>query len=230
MRRNGRHALDMGPIAVPAENGRIDSVLIAGVLLVLCLPLMLLAAAIVFATLGWPLIFRQLRAGLGAKPFSIVKFRTMREGRDANGHLLPDHLRATRLTWFLRRTRLDELPQFLSVARGEMAFVGPRPLGPTTIAEFGELGRVRCRVLPGITGWAQVNGNTLLSNEEKLALDIWYVDHADRWLDTRILVMTVLTLLAGEKRNDRHLAEARRHIAERYGAAAPFAPLGESHR
>ncbi|WP_457585282.1 sugar transferase [Ensifer canadensis] len=220
----------MGPVAAPVVNGRIDSVLVAVALLVLSLPLMLMTAVVVLATLGRPLIFRQLRAGLAAKPFSIVKFRTMREDRDANGHLLPDHRRETRLTWFLRRTRLDELPQFLSVARGEMAFVGPRPLGPATIAQFGELGRIRCRVLPGITGWAQVNGNTRLSNEEKLALDIWYVDHADRWLDIRILVLTALTLIAGEKRNDRHLAQARGHLAARYGAAAPFSPLGESHR
>ncbi len=102
-----------------------------------------------------------------------------------------------------------------------MAFVGPRPLGLTTIAGFGELGRVRCRVLPGITGWAQVNGNTRLSNEEKLALDVWYVDHVSLRLDTRILFLTALTLISGEKRNDKHLKEARRHLAERYGASIP---------
>lgn len=220
----------MEGIATPAESGRFASVLMASALFILCLPLMLATAVVVLATLGRPLIFRQLRAGIGARPFSIVKFRTMREDRDPAGQLLPDHLRETRLTRFLRRMRLDELPQFLSVARGEMAFVGPRPLGPVTISEFGELGRVRCRVLPGITGWAQVNGNTRLSNEEKLALDIWYVDHGDRWLDMRILLLTVLTLIAGEKRNVMHVDEARRHLADRYGASAPPGPLGESRR
>lgn len=220
----------MEVIAKPAENGRFVSALVASALFILCVPLMLATAAIVLATLGRPLIFRQLRAGIGARPFSIVKFRTMRDDRDQTGQLLPDHLRETRLTRFLRRVRLDELPQFLSVARGEMAFIGPRPLGPVTIAEFAELGRMRCRVLPGITGWAQVNGNTRLSNEEKLALDIWYVDHGDRWLDLRILLLTVSTLIAGEKRNVLHVDEARRHLAERYGVSTPLGPLGESRR
>ncbi|MEI3855782.1 MULTISPECIES: sugar transferase [Ensifer] len=221
MRRDGQYTCEMEPTAGLAENGRIVGAIVAGALFVLCIPLMLATAAFVFFALGRPLLFRQLRAGIGAKPFSIVKFRTMGEERDAIGQLLPDHLRETMLTRFLRRVRLDELPQFLSVARGDMAFVGPRPLGLTTVAEFGELGRVRCRVLPGITGWAQVNGNTRLSNEEKLALDVWYVDHVGLRLDTRILFLTALTLISGEKRNDKHLKEARRHLAERYGAAIP---------
>ncbi len=229
MRRNGR-TLEIGGIATPVENGRIASVFVAGALFILCMPLMLATAMIVFATLGRPLIFRQLRAGIAARPFSIIKFRTMREDRDATGQLLPDHLRETRLTRLLRRIRLDELPQFLSVARNEMAFVGPRPLGPVTIAGFGELGRVRCRVLPGITGWAQVNGNTRLSNEEKLALDIWYVDHAGWWLDTRILLLTVSTLIAGEKRNATSIHEAERHVAERYGACVLLTSTGEDRR
>ncbi|MBZ9703496.1 MULTISPECIES: sugar transferase [unclassified Mesorhizobium] len=180
----------------------------AVILLVLSLPLWLVAAAIVWVSVGRPLFFRQSRSGLEGRPFVICKFRTMHEGRDGNGMLLPDALRETPATRLMRSVRIDELPQLLSIARGDMAFMGPRPLLPATIAEFGELGRIRGTVRPGLSGWAQVNGNTRLTNSEKLALDLWYVRNRSLWLDLHILVLTVQVALLGERVDRRHVDHA----------------------
>jgi lipopolysaccharide/colanic/teichoic acid biosynthesis glycosyltransferase len=182
--------------------------LAATALLVAMLPILAVTAALVWACLGRPLMFRQTRCGLGAKPFTVCKFRTMHDRRDAQNDLLPDAERLTQMTRVMRLLRLDELPQLLAVAKGDMAFVGPRPLLPATIAGFGELGRVRCTVLPGLSGWAQVNGNTCLTDKEKLALDLWYIENCSFALDCRILAMTVLVILRGEHTNDGNLARA----------------------
>jgi lipopolysaccharide/colanic/teichoic acid biosynthesis glycosyltransferase len=178
------------------------------VLLVLSLPLWIVAAAVVWVSVGRPLFFRQIRSGRGTRPFVICKFRTMHERRDADGALLPDALRETSATRLMRAIRIDELPQLLSIARGDMAFIGPRPLLPATVAEFGELGRIRCTVRPGLSGWAQVNGNTRLTNGEKLALDLWYVRNRSLWLDLQILILTVLVALFGERVDRRHVDHA----------------------
>jgi lipopolysaccharide/colanic/teichoic acid biosynthesis glycosyltransferase len=178
------------------------------VLLVLSLPLWIVAATVVWVSVGRPLFFRQIRSGLGTRPFVICKFRTMHERRDADGALLPDALRETSATRLMRAIRIDELPQLLSIARGDMAFIGPRPLLPATVAEFGELGRIRCTVRPGLSGWAQVNGNTRLTNGEKLALDLWYVRNRSLWLDLQILVLTVQVALFGERVDRRHVDHA----------------------
>lgn len=177
--------------------------------LVALLPVLAVTSIVVWICLGRPLMFRQIRCGLGAKPFTLCKFRTMHDGRDAQNKLLPDADRQTAVTRILRLWRLDELPQLLAIAKGDMAFVGPRPLLPSTIAEFGELGRARCTVLPGLSGWAQVNGNTCLTDKEKLALDLWYIENRSVMLDCRILAMTALVMLKGERTNDRNLARAR---------------------
>ena len=153
-------------------------------------------------------MFRQTRCGLGAKPFTLCKFRTMHDKRDTRNELLPDADRQTPVTRAMRLLRIDELPQLLAIAKGDMAFVGPRPLLPATIAEFGELGLLRCTVLPGLSGWAQVNGNTRLKDNEKLALDLWYVENRSFVLDCRILAMTVLVIFRGERANDGNLARA----------------------
>ncbi|BCP53915.1 UDP-phosphate galactose phosphotransferase [Kaistia sp. 32K] len=191
-------------------------------LLVAALPA-LVTASLVWAALGRPLLFRQERCGLGQRPIRLVKFRTMQDRRDEAGQLLPDVQRETAVTRWIRRVRLDEIPQLLSIAAGDMSFVGPRPLKPETIAAFGRLGELRCRVRPGLTGWAQVNGNTRLTNAEKLALDIWYVDHRSLRLDLRILVLTVVTILGGERVRPAPLAEAEAHLAIRAaGLDRPF--------
>ena len=143
----------------------------------------------------------------------------MTDARDAGGRLLPDDLRQTRLTRLIRRLRFDELPQLWLVLRGQMALVGPRPLLPATVAEFGALGRLRNSVAPGVTGWAQVNGNTRLSNGEKLALDLWYVGHRSPGLDLRVMAETVLVPLRGEIRDPARLRDATEWVQARFGAA-----------
>ena len=169
--------------------------------LILALPLFLLAALATFLTLGQPVLFRQIRAGKGSSVFRLVKLRTMSDARDAGGNLLPDDRRVSTLGIWLRRMRLDEFPQLLSIIRGDMALVGPRPLKPETIAQFGRDGERRGSVRPGLTGWAQVSGNTALSNEEKLRLDLWYIAHRSAALDLQILFETVGVALFGEHRN-----------------------------
>lgn len=174
-------------------------------------PVMLLLAALIRVALGSPVLFVQPRAGIGGRPFRLVKFRTMTDARDRHGALLPDERRLTPLGRLLRRTRLDELPELWNILKGEMALVGPRPLLPATVAGFGEAGQRRGAVRPGLTGWAQVNGNTLLSDEDKLALDLWYVDHRSPWLDARILAKTVVVVLLGERVAVPELEKARLH-------------------
>jgi lipopolysaccharide/colanic/teichoic acid biosynthesis glycosyltransferase len=152
---------------------------------------------------GRPVVFRQYRSGQGAVPFRLLKFRTMRDTCDENGELLADDKRVTIIGTFLRRTRLDELPGLVNIVRGEMAFVGPRPLLPTTIADLGSRGLRRCVVKPGLTGWSQVNGNTLLSLDQKVRLDLWYIDNRSALLDMIILLRTLLVMVAGEKIRNR---------------------------
>jgi lipopolysaccharide/colanic/teichoic acid biosynthesis glycosyltransferase len=194
--------------------------LVAAAALVLSSPVLLLTAAIVWVCLGRPLMFRQTRSGLDGQPFNVWKFRTMHDWTDSGGQLLPDEERQTSITRMLRRLRLDELPQLLAIAKGEMAFVGPRPLLPATIKSFGRLGELRGAVPPGLTGWAQVNGNTRLSNDQKLALDLWYVQNRGWKLDALILVQTLLVVLRGERLNDGNLAKAAASMAPASSLAA----------
>ena len=175
------------------------SSLFALLILALLTPLLIGLYVICLAAHGRPVMFRQFRAGKAAKPFRLLKYRTMRDDRDENGKLLPDEQRVTAVGSFLRRTRLDELPGLVNVLRGEMAFVGPRPLLPETIEELGERGRMRCAARPGLTGWSQVNGNTLLTLDQKIALVLWYIEHRSLLLDMKILARTLLVVVGGEK-------------------------------
>lgn len=179
--------------------------LVALILLVASLPLLLILWVGVRATMSSPAIFRQTRSGKDGTVFRLIKFRSMTDARDGQGELRPDIERITPLGAFLRRSRLDELPGLINIARGEMAFVGPRPLLPETIAAAGQAGQRRGFVKPGLTGWAQVNGNTLLSNEEKIALDLWYIENANGWLDLQIVWRTLAVVVGGERRNDKQL-------------------------
>ncbi|WP_282098438.1 sugar transferase [Qipengyuania xiapuensis] len=172
----------------------------AAVMLLLLAPVAALLALVSLISMGGPVLFRQERSGLHGQPFTMAKFRSMNDARDAEGRLLPDGQRVTAWGRFLRRSRLDELPGLWSIVRGDMAFVGPRPLLPGTIASLGERGRQRGQVRPGLTGWAQVNGNTLLSLDEKVALDLDYVRNASLGLDCRIILRTIAVMIVGEKR------------------------------
>lgn len=170
------------------------------VLLLICLPVMALLAALILALQGRPILFRQDRSGKHGIPFNMVKFRTMRDLRDSSGALLPDAVRTTSLGAFLRRSRLDEIPGLWNVVTGDLAFIGPRPLLPETIASLGERGVQRGQVAPGLTGWAQVNGNTLLTLDEKVALDLWYIEHRSLRTDYDILLATFWVMFRGEVR------------------------------
>jgi lipopolysaccharide/colanic/teichoic acid biosynthesis glycosyltransferase len=170
--------------------------------------LMAITASITWLILGQPVMFRQIRAGICGKQFEILKFRTMTSAKDPEGELLPDQMRTTFATRFLRRTRLDELPQLFSILHGDMAIIGPRPLLPETIQSMGLFGVMRCKVKPGLTGWSQVNGNTFLNNQQKLALDLWYVENKSFRLDLQIVLRTLFTVIVGERINQRNLSIA----------------------
>lgn len=169
---------------------RILDVAIAAIALVLLSPVILVVALAIWLVMGRPVIFRQLRPGLHGKPFVMYKFRTMTEEHDKAGNLLPDEKRLTRLGRFLRRSSLDELPEFWNVLKGDMSLVGPRPLLMEYLDRYTPEQFRRHEVKPGITGWAQVNGRNAISWEEKFKLDVWYVDHMNFWLDLKILFLT----------------------------------------
>ena len=163
-------------------------------LLLLALPLLVLAW-VIQRKLGGPVLFRQVRAGLQGRPFTMVKFRTMADERGADGTLLPDAQRLTPFGRFLRASSLDELPELWNVICGEMSLVGPRPLLMDYLPLYTPDQARRHMVRPGITGWAQINGRNAISWAEKFELDVWYVDHLSWWLDIRILWMTVRKVL-----------------------------------
>lgn len=163
--------------------------------LVVAAPLLAVVALLVRLSMGSPVLFRQERPGRLGRPFELVKFRTMRDAADADGRLLPDEARLTRVGSFLRATSLDELPQLWNVVRGELSLVGPRPLLMRYMPRYTAEQARRHQVLPGLTGWAQVNGRNAISWEEKFALDVWYVDHWSLALDLRIVAMTAIRVL-----------------------------------
>jgi lipopolysaccharide/colanic/teichoic acid biosynthesis glycosyltransferase len=167
-----------------------DAVL-ASLALLLLSPIMLLIAVAVRLRLGSPVIFRQTRPGLHGQPFTLFKFRTMREATDLDGRALPDAVRLTRLGRMLRAASLDELPELANVVRGEMSLVGPRPLLMEYLPLYSPEQQRRHEVRPGITGWAQVNGRNALTWPEKFDLDLYYVDNRSLALDCRILLRTI---------------------------------------
>lgn len=158
-------------------------------------PAILGAAALVRATLGSPVFFRQERPGLRGKPFHIWKFRTMTDERGPDGRLLPDEQRLTRVGRFLRSTSLDEIPQLLNVLKGEMSLVGPRPLLMRYLDRYTPRQARRHEVPPGITGLTQVRGRNALSWDEKFELDVEYVENWSLWLDVQILAETALRVV-----------------------------------
>lgn len=187
---------------------RLLEILICLCMLLIAIPLCAVTYLVVVLKLGRPVMFRQTRAGKGGAPIEVVKFRTLTDDRDAQGVWLPDEERLTPATKLLRRTRFDELPQLFIILAGRMALVGPRPLMAETVEGFGADGVIRGSVRPGLTGWSQVSGNTALSDEEKLKLDLWYVAHRSTALDFRILVETLGVALFGEHRREDRIAAA----------------------
>lgn len=177
---------------------RLFDISVAAVVLVLLIPVIVLVALLVRMNLGSPVFFRQLRPGLHGKPFTMVKFRSMRNSSVASGTEQADADRLTRFGRVLRSTSLDELPGLWNVLVGDMSLVGPRPLLMEYLPLYSPEQARRHEVRPGITGWAQVNGRNALSWDEKFALDIWYVDHSSFWLDLKILWLTVVKVVKRE--------------------------------
>jgi len=168
---------------------------LAFLLILLFLPVYLTLSLLILINMGQPVLFRQLRPGYKEKIFGIYKFRTMTNERDDKGELLSDEKRLIGLGKFIRSTSLDELPQLFNVLKGEMSFVGPRPLLIEYLPLYNNEQKRRHNVLPGITGWAQVNGRNAISWEQKFKYDVWYVDHQSFLLDMRILWMTFLKVI-----------------------------------
>lgn len=183
-------------------------------LIVLLLPMALLSLAI-FWKLGSPIFFTQIRPGLNGKPFKIIKFRTMTNQLGHDGMLLADQIRLTKFGQFMRATSMDELPELWNVLRGDMSLVGPRPLLMEYLGLYTKNQARRHEVLPGITGWAQVNGRNLLSWEEKFELDIWYVDNRSVWLDVKILFLTIGKVFRRDGINARGEATMKKYMGEK---------------
>lgn len=174
-RRFGKRLLDL-TITIPG--------------MILLAPVLATLAVLVRLKLGSPALFRQRRPGLRGQPFTILKFRTMTDDRDAQGDLLPDKDRLTPFGQFLRSSSLDELPELVNVLKGDMSLVGPRPLRMDYLERYTPEQKRRHEVRPGITGWAQVNGRNDISWEDKFRMDVWYVDHQSLWLDLKIIALT----------------------------------------
>ena len=168
-------------------------------LIILFSPIYIVVSLLIFFKMGSPILFRQKRPGYKEKIFGIYKFRTMTNDTDKNGNLLPDDKRLVGIGKFIRSTSLDELPQLFNVLKGEMSFVGPRPLLEEYLPLYNEKQKRRHDVKPGITGWAQVNGRNAISWEQKFDYDVWYVDNQSFWLDIKILWLTFLKVV---KRSD----------------------------
>lgn len=165
------------------------------VILAVAVPVMVVVAGVVYATMGGPILFSQRRPGLNGKIFRLYKFRTMLELRDKSGKTLSDRERITPVGHFLRKTSLDELPQLFNVIKGDMSLVGPRPLLVEYLPLYSSIQARRHEMRPGITGWAQVSGRNSLSWHEKFTIDVLYVDRWSLWIDVRILAATVLSVI-----------------------------------
>lgn len=177
---------------------RLLDILVSLAALILLSPILLLVALLVARNLGSPVLFRQVRPGLLGKPFTILKFRTMKDATDRHGDRLPDSERLTPFGRKLRSTSLDELPELFNVLRGDMSLVGPRPLIMAYVDRYSDRQARRMEVRPGITGWAQVNGRNAVGWDERFEMDVWYVENHNLWLDVRILWLTVLTVFRRE--------------------------------
>jgi sugar transferase EpsL len=185
---------------------RLIDLLAAAFALLVFSPVMAIVAVLVRRKLGSPVIFKQVRPGLHGKPFRLYKFRTMTDAVGVDGVPLPDFMRLTPFGKLLRKYSLDELPQLLNVLKGDLSLVGPRPLLMEYLELYTEEQARRHLVRPGITGWAQVNGRNGIGWDDKLKLDVWYVEHRSLLLDLRILLLTVIKVTKAEGiQQDRHV-------------------------
>ena len=180
---------------------RFLDILLSGCALIVLSPVLLIVAVLVRTKLGSPVIFCQERPGKDEKIFKMYKFRSMTDARDENGELLPDEVRLTKFGRALRSTSLDELPELWNIFKGDMSIVGPRPLLVKYLPRYNEEQHHRHDVMPGLTGWAQVNGRNALSWEDKFRLDVWYSEHVRFLLDVKVILLTVKCVLHHEGSN-----------------------------
>ena len=195
---NGKKNLDNLLNSVSVAIKLIGDRVMAAVLLLLFSPILIVVAIVVRIRMGSPIVFTQLRPGQHGTIFKVYKFRTMTSDCDAEGNLLSDEERLIPLGQFLRKASLDEFPQLFNVLRGDMSFVGPRPLLVRYLERYSPEQARRHDVRPGITGWAQINGRNALTWDEKFRLDLWYVDNWSLWLDLKILLLTVKKVIKQE--------------------------------
>ena len=177
---------------------RLFDIVMSLLLLIMFAPLIMIIALLIRVKMGAPVLFRQLRPGLKGKPFYLYKFRTMTEAVDGEVKISDDQQRLTATGRWIRKYSLDELPQLINVLKGELSFVGPRPLLMAYLDRYTTEQARRHDVKPGITGWAQVNGRNALNWEDKFAMDVWYVDNQSLWLDLKIMLLTLLKVLQAE--------------------------------
>lgn len=177
---------------------RVFDIVLAALLVALTAPWLIVISVLVRTRMGRPVLFRQIRPGVKGKPFLIYKFRTMSNTEDCFGNLLPDHRRLSHFGKLLRGTSMDELPELFNVFKGEMSLVGPRPLLMQYLSRYNVRQARRHEIKPGITGWAQINGRNAISWDEKLDMDVWYVDNMSFRLDIRILLITLTKVLLRE--------------------------------
>jgi lipopolysaccharide/colanic/teichoic acid biosynthesis glycosyltransferase len=216
------------PAGMPVSK-RIFDLLFTTVGGIIISPLLLILTGSVWLAHGSPVIFRQKRPGYRGKPFVNYKFRTMTNACDLQGNLLPDEARLTRLGRFMRTTSMDELPELLNVLRGEMSLVGPRPLLMQYLERYSPEQARRHDVLPGITGWAQINGRNALTWEEKFRLDVWYVDHWSFWLDIKIILLTIWKVLRREGISQSGHVSAEEFMGSPLSQAAQRSDGGNGH-
>jgi lipopolysaccharide/colanic/teichoic acid biosynthesis glycosyltransferase len=183
-------------------------------IVVILSPLFVLVAVVVAIGLGRPILFRQERAGINGVPFIMFKFRSMSDERDSSGQLLLDEFRLTRLGILLRKSSLDEIPEFFNILMGHMSIVGPRPLPVRYVTRYSESQRRRMLVRPGLTGLAQVNGRNNLSWDEKFELDCEYVENVSFWLDLKIVIKTVKQVIIPKNINAEGHATAPEFLGE----------------
>ena len=184
----------------------VDVVASGGALIVLAVPLAAISLWLHFANKGAGAFFFQERPGKNGKIFKVVKFKTMTDERDAEGNLLPDADRLTKVGKFVRSTSIDELPQLWNVFKGDMSLIGPRPLLPEYIPLYSKEQMRRHEVLPGITGWAQCHGRNSISWTKRFELDVWYVDHISFLTDCKVLLTTIKKVIARDDINSKYSA------------------------
>lgn len=167
-------------------------------LLLLSIPLLIVTLWLHFANKGAGAFFTQDRPGKGEKIFKVIKFKSMTDEKDAEGNLLPEAQRLTPIGAFIRKFSIDELPQLINVLKGDMAFIGPRPLLPKYLPLYNAEQHRRHEVRPGISGWAQVHGRNNITWTEKFKLDVWYVDHCSLWVDIKVILLTIKNVLTSK--------------------------------